>query len=175
MATKKKVAKKPVKAKTKIKAKVKAKTPAKAKATVPVKRMTVIRFGKLGSDPVSIKVPAGQTVGKFASARKLSFDTVRVGGKQVSRDHVLKRGELVTSIRQVTGGAEDAPKPKSDAMFPKMDVEGDDLVIRVNLKGKAVPSSSGKMSLICGTGGWREVPGAGGLRINLMAGYKTKT
>lgn len=42
-------------------------------------------------------------------------------------------------------------------------------------KANGVPSNSGKMSLVASTpGGFVDVPGTDGLRINLNAGYRSK-
>jgi hypothetical protein len=49
--------------------------------------------------------------------------------------------------------------------------DGDDLLIRIPLKGDGVKSQSGKMTLKASTGGWTNVPGTD-LRLNVMAGCK---
>jgi hypothetical protein len=51
-------------------------------------------------------------------------------------------------------------------------VEGDELVIRMNLKDPGVPSSTGKSQLIASTGGFFAVPGQDKtwLSLNLSRG-----
>lgn len=50
---------------------------------------------------------------------------------------------------------------------------GEHVLFRVPRDGsKGVPSTSGKMKLTASTGGWASLPGASGLRINIMAGVK---
>ncbi|MDI6740223.1 MAG: hypothetical protein QME74_07650 [Candidatus Edwardsbacteria bacterium] len=56
---------------------------------------------------------------------------------------------------------------------PKIEVKDDVMTITVNLKGEKQASSTGKMMLVCSTGGWREVPGGSKARLNLMVGFKS--
>lgn len=50
---------------------------------------------------------------------------------------------------------------------------GEHVLFRVPRDGsKGVPSASGKMKLTASTGGWANLPGTSGLRINVMAGVK---
>lgn len=57
-------------------------------------------------------------------------------------------------------------------MEPKITVKGNILTIEVDLSAKRVPSSTGKMSLVSSTSGWREVQGGNGARVNLMVGFR---
>lgn len=53
-------------------------------------------------------------------------------------------------------------------------VDGDHLLVRVPLdKAKGFASASGKMTLTASTGGWQNIAGADGFRLNVMGGYKT--
>lgn len=58
-------------------------------------------------------------------------------------------------------------------MEPKITVKDNIMTIEVDLSAKRVPSSTGKMLLVCSTGGWREVPGVSKARLNLMVGFKS--
>ena len=49
----------------------------------------------------------------------------------------------------------------------KMNVEGDELVIRVNLKAPTTPSASGKTDVIASSRGAGDVPGQPGVKLNL--------
>ena len=57
-------------------------------------------------------------------------------------------------------------------MDPKVTIKGNILTIEVDLSSKRVPSSTGKMSLISSTSGWRDIPGGNGARLNLMVGFR---
>jgi hypothetical protein len=53
-----------------------------------------------------------------------------------------------------------------------MTVDGNILTIKVDLSAPRTPSSTGKMSMVSCTSGWKSVPGDSGARVNLMVGFK---
>lgn len=55
----------------------------------------------------------------------------------------------------------------------KMTVDGDELVIRINLKAPTTPSASGKTDVIASTRGNADVPGQPGTKIGLNI-YRTR-
>ena len=65
-----------------------------------------VNFGELAK-PLSVStINAGTTLGEFLEAKELSFgSSVRVNGKVAKKGDVLKGGDIVTSIEDVSGGS----------------------------------------------------------------------
>ncbi len=72
---------------------------------MPATRNFPVQYGQLAAGLRTYRVRGGTTVEEFCKAHKIQYGaSVKVMGRSVTRNTVLKPGDIITSINAVQGG-----------------------------------------------------------------------